>query len=84
MIGIRRIAYGFPRGLAHVWPAGRGLQQYPWEPARLVARPPKGSAASLIVEAELEALGNACITNQAAPIFQAIAEIERELARTQS
>lgn len=75
-----RIIDGLSRGLAHLWPAGRGRQQYPWEPPRLVTRPPKGSTASLIVEAELEALGNACITQQCSPIFAAIAEIEREIS----
>lgn len=75
-----RVADGLSRGVAQLWPVGRGLQQHSWEPARLVTRPPQGSAASLIVEAELEALGNAVVTQQATPIFAAIAEIERALA----
>ncbi len=72
-----RIANGLSRGLAHLWPAGRGRQQHPWEPPRLVTRPPRGSAATLIAEAELEAMGNSVVSQQFEPVAAAMADIER-------
>jgi len=71
---------GLSDGLAHAWPAGRGREQHPGEPPRLVARPPAGSAAALLAEADLEALGNSVVSLQAEPLAAAIARVERECA----
>jgi len=54
------------------WPAGRGGAQYPWEPPRAVpARQVPARAA------RIRMLGNAVVPQQAAMLFEAIAEIDR-------
>jgi DNA (cytosine-5)-methyltransferase 1 len=54
------------------WPAGRGQEQYPWEPPRVV---PKGSAAGR--SARLKMLGNAVVPAQAVVLFEAIMDLQR-------
>lgn len=54
------------------WPAGRGAEQYDYEPPRVV--PGKSVAGRT---ARIKMLGNAVVPQQAAVLFEAIAEIER-------
>jgi len=51
------------------WPAGRGAQQYPYEPSRVIVGQKNRSK-------RLKCLGNSVVPAQAYPIFAAIMEIE--------
>ena len=55
------------------WPSGPGEDQMPYEPARTGTGIPQRSK-------RLECLGNICVSQQAAPLFAAIAAIDAEKA----
>ena len=72
--GMGGAADGVSAGIhSHKWPAGRGQEQYPWEPSRLV---PSKSVRNR--SARLKMLGNAVVPQQAYPLFAAIVEAENE------
>lgn len=73
---------GFPLGWTDIdcdepepwpgWPAGMGAEQFDYEPPRTCKNVPNRAK-------RLKALGNAVVPQQAAPIFEAIAEIENAI-----
>jgi len=74
--GMGGIAYGSAAGMDFTswpWPAGRGPEQYPWEPPRAV---PSG----LVPEraARIKMLGNAVVPQQALILFEAICAADAE------
>jgi len=66
--GLDRAAHG-PSDWVHrpLWPAGRGCDQYPWEPPRVV---PSGTSPGRAQR--LKMLGNAVVPAQAVILFEAI------------
>jgi hypothetical protein len=59
---------GIPRRLDRAWPAGRGVDQHPWEPSRTV---PARSQAHR--KARVKALGNAVVPAVAAIVGERLA-----------
>jgi DNA (cytosine-5)-methyltransferase 1 len=57
------------------WPAGRGAEQYDYEPPRVVEGKTVTNRAQRI-----KMLGNAVVPQQAAILFEAIMEMERRFA----
>jgi len=56
------------------WPAGRGAEQYPWEPPRVVeGKSVPGRSA------RIKMLGNAVVPAQAAVLFREIVEIHNAI-----
>ena len=56
------------------WPAGRGAEQHPWEPPRVV---PSGAVPER--PARIKMLGNAVVPQQAFILFEAIVEMDERM-----
>ncbi len=74
--GMGRSAYGLPAGLDFPgWPAGRGVEQYSYEPPRTVDGKSVRNRAQ-----KIKMLGNAVVPAQAVILFEAIMENEGRIA----